>query len=173
MLRSERGERVEGEREDPDGDARRHRRRVRTWSWSAAAVTVVIVVVLFAAFGSSGDGRSAVDASGAETVPTDATVVVTLDDQGVHAAPASTNAGIIQFSLADRRTKKRTGSEVLLYYEVQPRLGGDVITGVGGRVRVLLCPHEWFLVVRVDGVVKGRIVFAVGGTSSLCTTPIT
>ena len=167
------GVHVEDEREDPDGEAARHLRRVRLWSWSAAAVAVLVVVMLFAAFGSTGGRNRAADSSDPGTMPTDGTVVVTLDDAGVHATPASTNAGIIQFSLADRRTK-RTGSDTtLLYYETEPKLGGDFITGVSGRVRVLLCPHTWFLVVRVGGVVKGRIPFDVGGTSSLCTTPAT
>ena len=162
---------VEDEREDPDGDAARHRRRARVWSRSAAAVAVLVVVILFAVFGSTGGGNGGADSPDLGTVPTDGAVVVTLDDGGVHATPASTNAGIIQFSLADRRTK-RTGSDTtLLYYETEPKLGGDFITGVGGRVRVLLCTHTWFLVVRVGGVVKGRIPFDVGGSSSLCTTP--
>ena len=126
---------------------------------------VLGTLMLFAAC--SGDRHEAAVSSVAS-----AHVTVTLDDHGLHAAPASTRAGIIAFSLADRRTKP-TGSEVLLYYEVQPNLGGDLITGVGGNVRVLLCAHTWYLVARVDGAVKGRTAFTTSGTSPDCTTTVT
>jgi len=129
---------------------------------------VAIAALLGAGCSSSAHDSGAADSSSAAT----AQVAVTLDDHGLNAAPASANAGIIAFSLTDRRTKP-TGSEVLLYYEVQPSVGGDLIMGVGGNVRVLLCAHTWYLVVRVDGAVKGRVAFTTSGTSHHCTTPVT
>jgi hypothetical protein len=139
----------------------------RGWHARAVRATLLLVAVLVGAACSSGHTTAAVSSSATSHV------AVTLDDRGLHAAPAATKAGIIAFSLADRRTKP-TGSEVLLYYEVQPNLGGDLITGVGGSVRVLLCAHTWFLVVRIDGAVKGRIAFPTTGTPPDCkTTTIT
>ncbi len=153
--------------------ARNRRRRARALSWAAAA-TVVVVVALVAAAWAMSSNTAKVDAPSSNTgsAAARAHVLVTFDDHGVHASPSSAPAGIIEFGFADRRAKP-TGSETLLYYEVQPNLGGDLITGVGGQVRVLLCPHQWFLVVRVDGAVKGRTPFDVSGTSPDCTTPIT
>jgi hypothetical protein len=150
-----------------DGDTSTEERS--TGGRTLAAIAVLLSVVLFGAgCSSSANDATSGDSSSAAT----SHVAVTLDDHGLHAAPASTTAGIIAFSLADRRTKP-TGSEVLLYYEVQPNLGGDLITGVGGNVRVLMCPHTWYLVVRIDGAVKGRVAFPITGTSPDCTTPIT
>ncbi len=164
---------MDDERARLDGRARSRRRRARALSWAAAA-TVVVAVALVAVEWATSSDTAKVDSPSSNTGSTAARahVLVTFDDHGVHASPSSAPAGIIEFGFADHRTDP-SGSETLLYYEVQPNLGGDLITGVGGQVRVLLCPHQWFLVVRVDGAVKGRIPFDVSGTSPDCTTPIT
>lgn len=151
--------------DERDANSSGNGRPTRPRRRAAIAVVLLVAVLLGAGCSSSHPDAASADASTAAT----SHVTVTIDDHGVHAAPASTNAGIIAFSLADRRTKP-TGSEVLLYYEVQPNLGGDLITGVGGNVRVLLCAHTWYLVVRIDGAVKGRVAFPTTGTSPDCTT---
>ena len=167
MLSTDRGGRVETDGEGPDAAAARFRRRVRALSWSAAAAAVVVVVIVAIAL--HDHSKSSAPSDAPSTVATNARVLVSFDDRGLHLSPPASNAGIIQFSFADHRTKQ-TG-ETLLYYELEPNVGGDLITGVGGSVRVLLCPHTYYLVVRVDGAVAARTAFGVTGKSSYCTKP--
>jgi len=132
--------------------------------WIAVAVVVVAAAVLGIAAARNGSN----DASdGPGTVATDSRVLVTFDDDGLHASPPTVSAGIIEVAFADRRSKP-TGEDVQLYYEQQPKVGGDLIAGPGGHPRVLLCAHRYSLVVRVDGAVKARIPFDVTGTSADC-----
>jgi hypothetical protein len=152
---------------DTETEARRHLRRVRIWAWSAAALVVIVAVIVFAVVHSSNDKNNG-DAASDYRIAANSNVLVTLDDHGIHAAPTTTTAGVIQFGLSDKRTKP-TGDAVQLFYEQAPGVGGDLITGAGGQVRVLLCPQTWYLAVRVDNVLKGRIPFPVTGNSSLCT----
>ncbi len=160
-------EQVVDESAGPAHGARRGPAGVRV-VWWAAAVVVVVVVAVVAVWIAASDGTSGTDRSLTPgTVATDHRVAVTFDDRGLHAQPASVNAGIIQFAFADKRTKP-TGSAVLLYYEVQPGFGGDLITGVGGSVRVLLCAHRWYLAASIDGTVTARVALAVGGKSADC-----
>ncbi len=159
--RAEVGAQVRSEQQLTD-EARDRRRRTRT-ATAGAAVLVVVAAIAAWAVASHWDGNG--------TAPVDSTagahVLVTYDDHGVHASPASAPEGIIQFGFADTRTKR--AGEALLYYEEQPNVGGEMISGVGGRIRVLLCGHQWYLVVRVDGAVKARVGFIVTGTSPSCT----
>ncbi len=152
---------------DDKTTARRRRTRLLWASGTAGAVLVVAAAAGIWATAGNSDKAASAPSSAATSV-----VAVTFDDHGMRAVPNATSAGIVDFTFADRRAKPGK-SVALLYYEVQPNLGGDLITGSGGSVRVLLCAHTWYLVVRVDGAVKARVPLDVTGTAPDCTTPIT
>lgn len=160
---------MDDERDEADDKATARRRRVRLL-WVTGTVGVVLVVAAAAGIWATArnDDKAASDPSSAAT----SVVAVSFDEHGMKALPGATSAGIVDFTFADRRAKPGT-SVALLYYEVQPNLGGDLITGSGGSVRVLLCAHTWYLVVRVDGAVKARVPLDVTGTSPDCATPVT
>ncbi len=160
---------MDNERDEADDQATARRKRTRLlWASGTAGVVLVVgaAIGIWATAGSNDTAASA-PSSAATSV-----VAVTFDDHGMRAAPDATSAGIVDFTFADRRAQPGK-SVALLYYEVQPSVGGDLITGSGGSVRVLLCAHTWYLVVRVDGTVKARIPLDVTGSAPDCTTPVT
>jgi len=106
------------------------------------------------------------------TLPAGTTVVtLTLDDAGLHAAPPTAPAGMVDFTFVDGRS--HPGGSVEVRLEIQPRLAGRVVVGVGASPLLLLCPHNWFLTTRLDGGPPESISFGVDGVSPECTTPIT
>jgi hypothetical protein len=97
--------------------------------------------------------------------------MITFDDAGVHSSKNPMGAGYDQLRFSDQRTN-RTGLVVLHIY-VHPHLGEQARIPAGEELKFVLCPHDWIMTVTVDGVDAASAVLTVGGTSSLCTTPIT
>ena len=156
------------ERMDPPDSARTARHAaLRTVLWGAVAVTLAAGVVL--GVWKWRDGSGGVN-DGPGVVAINSRAVVTFDDKGLRVFPASVHAGIIEIAFADAR-KGRAGSEAQLFYEEQPKVGGDLIAGPGGHPRVLFCAHRYYLVVRVNGVVQARTPFDVTGKSPYCNAP--
>ena len=106
------------------------------------------------------------------TLPAGSSVVtLTLDDNGLHPAPPSAHAGMVEFMFVDARS--HPGGFVEVRVKVQPNLGGWVVVGTDAKPLMLLCPHQWFLTTRVAGGQPKSISFNVDGVAPECTTPIT
>jgi len=149
----------------PPTPARTARRgALRTVVW-IAVVAVLGAAVFVGIAKSRGHADDAHDEPG--VVATNSKALVTFDDRGLRVSPATAHAGIIEMAFVDAR-REPSGSQAQLFYEDQPNVNGDLIAGPGGRPRVLFCAHRYYLVVRVNGVVRSRVPFDVTGKSPYC-----
>jgi len=153
-------------RDDSRDDLRpAHRRSLQVTRWIAVAVVAAIAIAVAAA-GWAHRSSSSSPSDGPGTVAPDSSIVVTFDDHGLHVAPATAHAGIIQVGFADKRANP-TG-ELLLYYAGKPGPGDDLVAGPGGSPRVVFCANRWYFVAQLNGKVVGQTTFEVTGTASEC-----
>jgi hypothetical protein len=98
---------------------------------------------------------------------------VTITDAGLTYTPTGGDAGQWNVTITDARTNPTDNAGMGIW--IEPGIINIPVLGTGANQVVLLCSHEWWLRLYTSsqGFIGPYLPFDVGGSSSLCTTPIT